>query len=213
MKFPTAAVLVAASAVVAAAADSSEAQWRITSIDSGARDNLCQRQIQTCQNNCGGPEKAPMAFCNGTTMAWGCGCAEKTPDFEKWNWPVPAADCAGSATACRTNCNTAAGDRAACFNNCDATHKCNTEDAPVSYTETTDVAAVPKYVGPAVSYSGKQLGSLNDGNDRPSAPANDSSVASSEEAAARVSSKSGAAGAVKATVLAVAGVVAAAFAF
>ncbi|KAJ2715792.1 hypothetical protein H4R19_001006 [Coemansia spiralis] len=208
MKLSTAAVFAAAAAM--AVADSAPEAWKITSIDSGARANLCDRQIQTCQNNCGGPDKAPMAFCNSTTMAWGCGCKEKTPDFEKWNWPVPAADCTGSATTCRANCNGASGDRSACFGNCDKTHKCNTDDAPISYTETSDVAVAPKYIGPAESYNGKHLGDLNDGNDRSSLEKTSASVTETD---ADKTQSSAAAGAVRATVLAVAGVLAAAFAF
>ncbi|KAJ2303971.1 hypothetical protein IWW55_002656, partial [Coemansia sp. RSA 2706] len=106
----SAVILLAASATTSVAADKVSA-WKITSLSSGDRSNLCDRQIQTCQNNCGGPDEAPMAFCNSTTMAWGCGCKAKTPDFETWNWPVPAADCSGSNQVCQANCNAASGDR------------------------------------------------------------------------------------------------------
>ncbi|KAJ2162137.1 hypothetical protein GGF46_000879 [Coemansia sp. RSA 552] len=141
--------------------------WKITSLSSGERENLCDRQIQTCQNNCGGPDEAPMAFCNSDTMAWGCGCKTKTPDFKTWNWPVPAADCGGSADACRANCNSETEGRDKCFASCSDTHKCNTDDAPVSYTDMTSKPDdEPAYVGPAVSYRGDKLGDLNDGNDR-----------------------------------------------
>ncbi|KAJ2804144.1 hypothetical protein H4R20_002621 [Coemansia guatemalensis] len=166
MKFATFA-LFAAAATIATVSAADTKPWKITNLSSGERTNLCGRQIQTCQNNCGGPKEAPMAFCNSTTMAWGCGCSEKTPDFETWNWPVPAADCAGSNEACQANCNAgSSSDRNDCFASCSATHKCNTEDAPVSYTTTKDVDSTPQYVGPAVSYKGDKLDDLNDGNDR-----------------------------------------------
>ncbi|KAJ2368928.1 hypothetical protein H4S02_001916 [Coemansia sp. RSA 2611] len=171
----SAVILLAASATTSVAADKVSA-WKITSLSSGDRSNLCDRQIQTCQNNCGGPDEAPMAFCNSTTMAWGCGCKAKTPDFETWNWPVPAADCSGSNQVCQANCNAASGDRNKCFSNCSDTHKCNTEDAPVSYTTSKDVSTLPQYIGPAVSYKGDELGDLNDGNDR------DNLVSSAEDA-------------------------------
>ncbi|KAJ2842721.1 hypothetical protein IWW36_005804 [Coemansia brasiliensis] len=164
MKLSTIALLISSVAASANAADTKV--WKITDLGSGERANLCDRQIQTCQNNCGGPKEALMAFCNTTTMAWGCGCRTKTPDFETWNWPVPAADCRGSNQVCQENCNSQSGDRSACFENCAATHKCNTEDAPVSYTTSADVQTPPQYIGPAVSYKGKELGDLNDGNDR-----------------------------------------------
>ncbi|KAJ1830550.1 hypothetical protein LPJ63_004856 [Coemansia sp. RSA 2711] len=171
----SAVILLAASATTSVAADKVSA-WKITSLSSGDRSNLCDRQIQTCQNNCGGPDEAPMAFCNSTTMAWGCGCKAKTPDFETWNWPVPAADCSGSNQVCQANCNAASGDRNKCFSNCSDTHKCNTEDAPVSYTTSKDVSTLPQYIGPAVSYKGDELGDLNDGNNR------DNLVSSAEDA-------------------------------
>ncbi|KAJ2337137.1 hypothetical protein GGI00_000422 [Coemansia sp. RSA 2681] len=155
--------LLIATATVAATANA--AVWKITSLDKGTRENTCSRQIQACQNNCGGPSLAPMAFCNPTTMAWGCGCLNNTPNMEVWNWPVPAADCSGSLNVCKLNCNDK-GSNNECYVNCTKTHMCNTEDAPVSYTSTADVAIAPKYVGPAVSYKGDKLGDLNDGNDR-----------------------------------------------
>ncbi|KAJ1890718.1 hypothetical protein LPJ66_007315 [Kickxella alabastrina] len=162
MKFTTSTIFLAT-----AVATVSAKSWNIAKdLDEGVRANLCALQIQTCQNNCGGPSEAPMAFCNETTVAWGCGCLLKTPDFETWNWPVPAADCKGSNDACVTNCNTGEGDRSGCFIKCQDTHKCNTKFAPVSYTDTADIAIVPDYVGPAVSYKGEKLGDLNDGNDR-----------------------------------------------
>ncbi|KAJ2654884.1 hypothetical protein IW148_006244 [Coemansia sp. RSA 1199] len=164
MKLSATVLIIAAAAASVSAADNKA--WKITNIGSGERNNLCDRQIQTCQNNCGGPKEALMAFCNTTTMAWGCGCKSKTPDFETWNWPVPAADCSGSNQACQANCNSGSGDRSKCFNNCASTHKCNTEDAPVSYTTSSDTKIAPQYIGPAVSYKGDDLGDLNDGNNR-----------------------------------------------
>ncbi|KAJ1642363.1 hypothetical protein LPJ64_005784 [Coemansia asiatica] len=165
MKFTVSTLLFAAAAAAAVSTVSAET-WKITNEDSGSRQNLCALQVSTCQNNCGGPDQAPMAFCNTTTMAWGCGCLKKTPDFETWNWPIPAADCKGSNDVCVNNCNGQSGDRSKCFISCQDTHKCNTEDAPVSYTETDDTSTEPRYVGPAVSYKGDKLGDLNDGNDR-----------------------------------------------
>ncbi|KAJ1665943.1 hypothetical protein IW140_002870 [Coemansia sp. RSA 1813] len=155
-------LFIAASAVLAA----DLAVWKITDLDKGERTNLCGRQILACQNNCGGPDQALMAFCNADTMGWGCGCKSNKPTFEAWDWPVPARDCTGSLAICQENCGSEAGDRNKCFANCTASHKCNTEDAPVSYTNTTDVKVTPAYVGPAVSYKGADLGDLNDGNDR-----------------------------------------------
>ncbi|KAJ2247144.1 hypothetical protein GGI13_005162, partial [Coemansia sp. RSA 455] len=151
MKFTISSLLIA---TVAATTVNAEV-WKITSLDKGTRDNTCSRQIQACQNNCGGPSLAPMAFCNSTTMAWGCGCLNNTPNMEVWNWPVPAADCSGSLNVCKNNCS--AKNTSDCFINCTKTHMCNTEDAPVSYTSTDDVATAPKYVGPAVSYKGDKL--------------------------------------------------------
>ncbi|KAJ2749231.1 hypothetical protein GGI19_005761 [Coemansia pectinata] len=150
--------------IATVAATANAEVWKITSMDKGTRENTCSRQIQACQNNCGGPSLAPMAFCNSTTMAWGCGCLNNTPNMEVWNWPVPAADCSGSLNVCKTNCSVKNTNE--CFVNCTKTHMCNTEDAPVSYTSASDVDIVPKYVGPAVSYKGDKLGDLNDGNNR-----------------------------------------------
>ncbi|KAJ2008678.1 hypothetical protein GGI04_001042 [Coemansia thaxteri] len=163
------------------------AVWKITILDIGTRENTCSRQVQACQNNCGGPSLAPMAFCNSTTMAWGCGCLNNTPNMAVWNWPVPTADCSGSLNVCNTNCG-ASNATSACFENCTKTHMCNTEDAPVSYTSSSDVAIAPLYVGPAVSYKGDNLGNLNDGNDRSglstssSAPAQSASNTNTQEA-------------------------------
>ncbi|KAJ2514160.1 hypothetical protein H4217_005913 [Coemansia sp. RSA 1939] len=159
----TASALILAASVTMAA---DEAVWKITDLDSGERENLCDRQIQTCQNNCGGPDEAPMAFCNPDTMGWGCGCKSNTPSFKSWNWPVPARDCAGSLAICKENCGSQSGDRNKCYEDCSTSHQCNTEDAPISYTNTTDFDVSPAYVGPAVSYKGDDLGDLNDGNDR-----------------------------------------------
>ncbi|KAJ2909687.1 hypothetical protein GGI21_001634 [Coemansia aciculifera] len=125
-----------------------------------------------------------MAFCNSTTMAWGCGCLNNTPNMAVWNWPVPAADCSGSLNVCKDNCS-ADNNTSACFINCTNTHQCNTEDAPVSYTSTADVSIAPQYVGPAVSYKGNNLGNLNDGNDRsglsPSSSQSNSQVKSASD--------------------------------
>ncbi|KAJ1994414.1 hypothetical protein GGI25_004427 [Coemansia spiralis] len=157
---------VAAFVAVTATMAAGEQVWKITGIDSGERANLCARQIQACENSCGGPDQALMKFCNATTLGWGCGCKNFVPPFDTWNWPVPSRDCSGSLDACNANCNSETNNRNACFVSCSKTHKCNTEDAPISYTNTTDVSVTPIYVGPAVSYSGKELGDLNDGNNR-----------------------------------------------
>ncbi|KAJ1962616.1 hypothetical protein GGI12_002543 [Dipsacomyces acuminosporus] len=191
MKFAASTLLSAAAAATLVSADT----WKITSLDQGNRVNLCARQIQSCQNDCGGADQAPMAFCNETTLAWGCGCATRTPKFKLWDWPVPAADCQGSAQACKNNCNSKSDDRNKCFDNCEKTHKCNTEDAPVSYTESTDVATPPKYVGPAVSYKGDKLGDLGDGNTHkgdssPSSSSNGDSKSDAKDASAADSGKS-----------------------
>ncbi|KAI9473213.1 hypothetical protein BX667DRAFT_499624 [Coemansia mojavensis] len=192
MKLSTIALLISSVAASTNAADVKA--WKITNLSSGERANLCDRQIQTCQNNCGGPKEAPKAFCNTTTMAWGCGCRSKTPDFETWNWPVPAADCSGSNQVCQDNCNSQSGDRSKCFANCAATHKCNTEDAPVSYTTSSKQDELPQYIGPAVSYKGEELGDLNDGNNRDnlesSSDAPDSSESSDSESDSTTSSAS-----------------------
>ncbi|KAJ2536285.1 hypothetical protein EV175_006818 [Coemansia sp. RSA 1933] len=172
-------LLIAASAVMA----TDLAVWKITDLDSGDRANLCDQQIQTCQNNCGGPDQAPMAFCNPDTLGWGCGCKSNTPTFDSWNWPVPARDCTGSLAICKENCGSESGDRNQCFADCSTSHQCNTKDAPISYTNTTDVNTPPAYVGPAVSYSGKDLGDLNDGNDRSNTSSTDSSSGSEESSA------------------------------
>ncbi|KAI8324147.1 hypothetical protein GQ54DRAFT_296304 [Martensiomyces pterosporus] len=179
--------LTAATLLLTATLASAET-WKITSLDAGRRANLCALQIQTCQNNCGGPDQAPMAFCNETTLAWGCGCSTKTPDFALWNWPVPAADCEGSAGVCRNNCNSASGDRNTCFENCSATHKCNSEDAPISYTNSTDTSIPPSYTGPAVSYKGDKLGDLNDGNSNSSSPSATASGSKSPSSASKTQS-------------------------
>ncbi|ORX67781.1 hypothetical protein DL89DRAFT_203349, partial [Linderina pennispora] len=79
-------------------------------------------------------------------LAWGCGCLERTPNFSLWNWPVPVTDCRGSRDVCRNNCNAASsGDRNECFTKCDATHQCSTENAPISYTNSTGVDTAPIY--------------------------------------------------------------------
>ncbi|KAI7828491.1 hypothetical protein BX661DRAFT_182190 [Kickxella alabastrina] len=91
--------------------------------------------------------------------------AVATVSAKSWNIAKDL-DEGGSNDACVANCNTGEGDRSGCFIKCQDTHKCNTEFAPVSYTDTADIAIVPDYVGPSVSYKGEKLDDLNDGNDR-----------------------------------------------
>ncbi|KAJ2387401.1 hypothetical protein GGI23_006287 [Coemansia sp. RSA 2559] len=181
-------LFVAASAVMA----TDLAVWKITDLDEGTRANLCEQQIQTCQNNCGGAEQAPMAFCNPKTVGWGCGCKKNTPTFESWNWPVPARDCTGSLAICKENCGSEPGDRNQCYTDCSKSHQCNTENAPVSYTNVTDYNVTPLYVGPAVSYNGTKLGDLNDGNDRSNVDDNSANSESEENSSSSIDTKSGA---------------------
>jgi hypothetical protein len=57
-------VLVAATAAVV------RAEFQLTSLDEGTRSNICAQNKGFCITNCGGEKKAPMNFCNVTTMGW-----------------------------------------------------------------------------------------------------------------------------------------------
>ncbi|PVU98517.1 hypothetical protein BB559_001495 [Furculomyces boomerangus] len=88
------------------------------------------------------------------TLGWGCGCKDREPDVNPWDWPVVARDCQGNMQVCKLNCNNTKGRSQDCFVDCDKVWKCNTMDSPVSYTNVTNVNDKPAYSGPEVTYSG-----------------------------------------------------------
>jgi hypothetical protein len=91
-----------------------------------------------------------MNFCNSTTMAWGCGCIDKVPNFQGYEWPINFAHCQGSNAACQAACG--AGNNAcaaACLKTWGST--CGTASQPAAYYRTEDIAQVPTYTGPAAA--------------------------------------------------------------
>ncbi|KAK9718839.1 hypothetical protein K7432_005171 [Basidiobolus ranarum] len=85
-----------------------------------------------------------MNFCNPKTMGWGCGCKIKKPDFPPYRWPVVVAECEGMKADCNAKCpqdnniNT-------CYTACTGKYLCNTDKAPPSYLQVSDVNATPAY--------------------------------------------------------------------
>ncbi|CAO3648319.1 unnamed protein product [Mucor hiemalis] len=123
-------------------------QWDILRMEPNARENLCQRQTAYCANNCGGPSEAPKNFCNSTSMAWGCGCKNKNPDFTPFLWPVVQAECSGKLQECQILCNTETNRSNTCATTCNAYYQCGTDKAPPSYLQTENPTDTPSYDGP-----------------------------------------------------------------
>ncbi|KAI8384412.1 uncharacterized protein BYT42DRAFT_562473 [Radiomyces spectabilis] len=119
--------------------------WDILRMDAANRENLCQRQIAYCANNCGGPNEAPKNFCNSTSMAWGCGCKRKVPDFTPYLWPIVQGECSGKYQACQTACITA--KDAKCATACNDYYQCGSPNAPPSYLQTEYPTDTPSYSG------------------------------------------------------------------
>ncbi|KAI9253721.1 hypothetical protein EDC94DRAFT_619565 [Helicostylum pulchrum] len=134
-------------------------EWDILKIEPSSRDNLCQRQIAYCSNNCGGPNEAPKNFCNATTLAWGCGCSRKTPDFTPFLWPVVQAECSGKAQECQMICNTDKIHPSTCAATCNSYYQCGTDRAPPSYLQTESPSDAPSYNGPPKNFNGAANGS------------------------------------------------------
>ncbi|KAI8878896.1 hypothetical protein K501DRAFT_126405, partial [Backusella circina FSU 941] len=125
-----------------------DVNWDILRIDPPSRENLCQRQVAYCSTNCGGPSEAVKNFCNATTMAWGCGCSKKTPDFTPFLWPVVQAECSGKAQECQLICNGNRKDPSTCAATCNAYYQCGTDKAPPSFLQTNSPSDMPSYDGP-----------------------------------------------------------------
>ncbi|PVU88322.1 hypothetical protein BB561_005914 [Smittium simulii] len=129
-------------------------KWDITSIPIAERNGLCEAQISTCINDCGGKPLAPRAFCNPETMGWGCGCKNKSPSTDPWSWPLTQRDCLGNFNKCKDDCNTETSKRQECFVQCSNVWKCSTADAPISYLVVQEPNDIPAYYGPEVTYAG-----------------------------------------------------------
>ncbi|KAI7899940.1 uncharacterized protein BX663DRAFT_519047 [Cokeromyces recurvatus] len=132
--------------------------WTILRIDPSSRENLCQRQIAYCFNNCGGPNNTPKNFCNATSMAWNCGCDRKEADFAPYLWPVVQAECTGKSQDCQLICNQDKVNPSACSTACTSYYQCGTEFAPPSYLETENSSDEPSYDGPPLK---KTTGATN----------------------------------------------------
>ncbi|CAG8458929.1 uncharacterized protein OCT59_010294 [Rhizophagus irregularis] len=128
-------------------------QFLLTQKSEPERDNICKTNMGFCETNCGGPNKAPMNFCNVTTMGWGCGCSDKIPDLSAFQWPINREHCIGSGEACKLACqdpkvpNEKKPDcNLACIDT--YTSKCGTAAQPPAYYNVSDPAIVPTYAPP-----------------------------------------------------------------
>ncbi|KAJ1984657.1 hypothetical protein H4R33_004298 [Dimargaris cristalligena] len=138
------ALMLAATAFLASAHANSPIQasgWNITNLPVGERVALCAMQIQVCQTTCGGPDLAPKAFCNDTTMGWGCGCKGHSPEYDVYNLPIPGRDCEGFAKDCVDRCKF----NVDCVEKCRSDWPCHTPEAPESYLEVNRSNEMPAY--------------------------------------------------------------------
>ncbi|CAG8612522.1 2939_t:CDS:2 [Cetraspora pellucida] len=136
--------------------------YSLTQKSPGECSVLCAQNTDYCTTNCGGKDKALMNFCNATTMAWGCGCSDKVPDYKAYQWPINFADCQGKGQACQSACAPA---NNTCINNCRSyyTNRCGTPNQPPSYYNTNDVNAVPSYGPPQNNTNNNTLGGSANG--------------------------------------------------
>ncbi|KAJ1910613.1 hypothetical protein IWQ60_010564 [Tieghemiomyces parasiticus] len=126
---------------LAATALASSGGWNITHLPVGERKTLCATQAQVCVLACGSPELTTKAFCNYTTMGWGCACKDKTPEYDTYNLPVVGRDCEGFAKDCVDKCKI----EPDCIFKCRDTWQCHTQNAPDSYLEVDSVDEMPAY--------------------------------------------------------------------
>jgi len=110
------------------------------------RENLCSQNMGYCINNCGGTSKAPKNFCNATTMGWGCGCVDKVPDYQAYQWPINYANCVGCGQACQSACQ----GNNSCIASCSSAYNavCGTPNQPPAYYEVSDPSITPSYGPP-----------------------------------------------------------------
>ncbi|CAG8485873.1 13628_t:CDS:2 [Acaulospora morrowiae] len=145
--------------------------YSLTEQSAAERQDLCNRNMGYCMNNCGGPDKAPKNFCNVTTMGWGCGCKDKIPDYQAYQWPINYANC-----ACQSACK---GDQS-CIVACTKAYSsvCGTSDQPPAYYQVDDPSITPSY-GPSKSGSSNAATSGSVGSTNPtSTPSSTNSTAS-----------------------------------
>ncbi|CAG8512404.1 6008_t:CDS:2 [Ambispora gerdemannii] len=114
------------------------------------KQNLCEQNKGYCITNCGGINQAPKNFCNATTMGWGCGCLEKIPDYQAYEWPINYQDCLGHGEACKTACQSdqvPADQKGSCNTACvsSISSKCGTKDQPPAYYNVNDMLETPTY--------------------------------------------------------------------
>jgi len=150
--------------------------YNLTEKSIGDRTQICQLNMGFCSDNCKGPNKAPKNFCNATTMGWGCGCDNKVPDLQGWQWPINQQDCIGRGEACKKACTPA--DQA-CFTDCTTTYsaKCGTDQEPPAYYNVDNVNDVPTYGPPSASSNSSSNGtaagnSTTDGGSKSSSSTN-----------------------------------------
>ncbi|CAG8781963.1 3948_t:CDS:2, partial [Racocetra persica] len=114
------------------------------------RAALCAQNKNYCTTNCN--NKAPMNFCNNQTMGWGCGCSDKVPDFQAYQWPINYADCIGKGEACKQSCGQT---NFTCIQACSAyySNRCGSPSQPPAYYNTTDENTPPSYAPPPTDSS------------------------------------------------------------
>ncbi|KAJ2157285.1 hypothetical protein GGF46_004611 [Coemansia sp. RSA 552] len=96
------------------------------------RKELCAEQVLFCTNVCGGEGFTREAFCNTNTLGSKCVCSNGAEAaIQRYQWPVFQRVCEAQRAECRTGCDRAAtGDKATCFNSCDARMACGSDRAP-----------------------------------------------------------------------------------
>ncbi|CAG8715814.1 9917_t:CDS:2 [Gigaspora margarita] len=113
------------------------------------REQLCASNKAYCSTNCGDANN----FCNNETMGWGCGCSNKVPDFQGYQWPINYADCVNRGQACKAVCQsdaTPADKKIPCNQACSAAYsdKCGSPSQPACYYNTSDINTPPTYTAP-----------------------------------------------------------------
>ncbi|KAI9596245.1 hypothetical protein BDF19DRAFT_438583 [Syncephalis fuscata] len=141
--------IIALMLLMAAAVPLVQADWQITSLSTGDREHICAQNMAYCFNNCNG--KAPMNFCNTTTMGWNCGCADKTPDLADYQWPIVRAECSGRFNQCQLKCQKDPVKMIECSTKCSDTYKCDYGKMPPSNLRVKSPSSVPDYTGVVVS--------------------------------------------------------------
>jgi hypothetical protein len=130
--------------VIAAVAVMGSAGWELKDEPIATRRTLCESNKAICATHCGGANKAPMNFCNVTTMGWNCGCSDKTPTLEDHEWPIVYAECQGRRLDCQKKCSDVPVDKyPACQNECTETYDCDRGKMPPSNLRVSSVEVVP----------------------------------------------------------------------